>query len=206
MIFKTGINYIRRRVKNSIVKVFPYYGINTFQDNEFLTYVYKKKLGLLRCADKIENLALRGSGADYDFLDQTNGPNYNLGLTSSDLYATYHLYKNSTDILPKLRNIIVFFVPIAPGLELIKTREKYRYVAYSHFFDIPYQDTRNISKRIESRIIKKCTDLTASNIPNGYQGYDKKSIWDQVLVLSSEPKHSLEKINASRIKCAGSTK
>lgn len=45
------------------MKVFPDFRINAFQDNEFLTYVYKKKLGFLRCADQIESLALRGSGA-----------------------------------------------------------------------------------------------------------------------------------------------
>ena len=174
MIFKNVKNRLKRLAKKTVIKVFPDFRINTFEDNEFLTYVYKKKLGLLRCADQIENLALRGSGADYDFLDQTNGPSYNLGLTSSDLHATYHLYKNSTDILPKLQNIIVFFVPIAPGFDLTKIREKYRYVAYGHFFDIPYQDARDISRRIERRIIKKCESLTAPNIPILYRGYDKK--------------------------------
>jgi hypothetical protein len=172
--FKSGVKRLERLATKFVRKVFPDFRINTFQDNEFLTYVYKKKLGLLQCADKIESLALRGSGADYDFLDQTNGPNYNLGLTSTDLHATYHLYKNSTYILPKLQNVIIFFVPIAPGLELTKSREKYRYVAYRHFFDIPYQDARDISKRIERRIIKKCDSLTAPNIPILYRGYDKK--------------------------------
>ena len=112
--FKSRIQHLKRHAKKAIIKVFPDFRINTYQNTEFLTYVYKKKLGLLACADQIESLALRGSGADYDFFDQTNGPNYNLGLTSSDLHATYHLYKNSTDILPKLRNIIVFFCSNCP--------------------------------------------------------------------------------------------
>ena len=67
-----------------------------------------------------------------------------------------------------------FFVPIAPGLDLTNTREKYRYVAYGHFFDIPYQNAQNIHKRIERRIIKKCKNLAVPNIPNWYRGYDKK--------------------------------
>jgi len=174
MIFRARIKYLKRRTKNLIMKFFPDFRINTFEDEKFLTYVYKKRLGIFRCADQIENLALRGSGADYDFLDQTNGPSYNLGLTSTDLHATYHLYKNSTNILPKLRNIIVFFVPIATGLDLTKTREKYRYVAYSHYFNIPYQCTQDISKRVERRIIKKCKSLAVPNVPDSYRGYDEK--------------------------------
>lgn len=174
MIFKNVKKRLKRHAKKAIIKVFPDFRINTFQDTEFLTYVYKKKLGLLACADQIESLALRGSGADYAFFDQTNGPNYNLGLTSSDLHATYQLYKNSIDFLPKLQNIIVFFPPFAPGFELTKTSEKYRYVAYGHFFDIPYQDARDISRKIERRIIKNCESLTAPNIPILYRGYDKK--------------------------------
>lgn len=174
MIFKNVKKHLKRSTKKLIMKFFPDFRINTFEDEKFLTYVYKKRLGILQCADQIENLALRGSGADYDFLDQTNGPSYNLGLTSTDLHATYHLYKNSTNILPKLRNVIVFFVPIATGLDLTKTREKYRYVAYSHYFNIPYQCTQDISRRIERRIIKKCKNLAVPNIPNWYRGYDKK--------------------------------
>lgn len=109
MIFKNVKKHLKRHAKKLIIKVYPDFRINTFQDTEFLTYVYKKKLGLLACADQIENLALRDSIADYAFFDQTNGPNYNFGLTSFDLHATYQLYKNSFEFLPKLQNIIVFF-------------------------------------------------------------------------------------------------
>ena len=172
--FKFGIKHLKRYVKKLKMKVFPGFRINTFQDTEFLTYAYKKKLGLLARADQIESLALRGSVADYAFFDENNGPNYNLGLTSSSLHETYQLYKNSIDFLPKLQNIIIFFPPNSPGFELTKTSEKYRCVAYGHFFDIPYQDARDISRRIERRIIKKCESLTAPNIPILYRGYDNK--------------------------------
>lgn len=174
MSYKNKYRAIRKKARVLIQKFFPDFGINKFMDNKFLNYAYKKKLGLLKNAEKIELLALRGSGADYDFLDQKTDKSYNLGLTSTDLHATYHLYKFSIDVLPNLKNVLVYFVPIAPGLDLTKTLEKYRYVTYRYFFNIPYQEGHSLKRSVEREIFKKCATLASPSIPESYRGYDKK--------------------------------
>lgn len=174
MVVKTSFKYLRHLAKSVVYKTFPDFRISTFHDVEFLTYVYKKKLGLLRCADKIETIALGSSYADYNFLDLNNGETYNIGLTSLDMYGTYQLYKKSTNIITNLQNIIVFFAPFSPGFELSKSREKYRKVAYAHFFGIPYQDARDINTNIERVIIRKCIALAEPDLIYPYSGYDKK--------------------------------
>src|SRR5690606_31261080 len=98
-----------------------------------------------------------------------------LGLTSSDLYTSYFLYHNYRKCLKNLRTVLLFLSVPSPGFSLIHTSEKYRSVAYKHFFNVPYQDDKFIEDGVEKKIIKKIKKLKKIDVPNGYQGYDKKT-------------------------------
>jgi|TARA_B110000211_G_C14082499_1_gene555231 hypothetical protein len=141
-------------------------------DDEFLRYVYKKKEGIERNLDNINTLVLRGSHADYGVY--TNGETgiYNLGLTSSDLYLSYKLYDKYSQVIDNLDNVIVVLGVPAAGLSLVRTKEKYRLVAYKYFFDIPYQIEDQIDKKLERKIIAKCQKLKNPHLSTGYFGYE----------------------------------
>lgn len=148
-----------------------------FDDPEFLSYVYKKKIGIELKSDSITTLALRSSIADYSFYSPLWTGAYNLGLTSSDLFSTYHLYKNFRINLPNLKNVIVFFSVPAPGYSLINSIEGYRTIAYKYFFNIPYSTEGYIKPEFEKRVYKKCNNLKISEVDSAYWGYEKKSYY-----------------------------
>ena len=146
-----------------------------FDGNEFLSYVYKKKIGIERNLKSIETLALRASTTDYAFYSPMWKDSYNLGLTSADLFNTYHLYNNYRNRLPVLKNVIVFFSVSAPGFSLIHSTERYRTVAFNYFFQVPYSNESYINPKFEKRIIRKCNKLNTPDIDFSYSGYEKKN-------------------------------
>lgn len=148
--------------------------INYFDDNNFIEYVYKKKYGLLNHANEIETLAIRGSNTDYGFYPYIIKNSYNLGLISSDLYFNYFLYSNVSKILPKLRNIVYFYNVPANGMSLIKIIERYRLVAYKYYFNVEYQESDIIDKKIEKKIFKKCKKYN-KDISKDFFGYETKT-------------------------------
>ena len=148
--------------------------VKLYMDDDFLSYVYKKKLGLENNLENIQTLALRGSGADYGVFTEGEEGIYNLGLTSTDLYVNFKLYENYSKKMSKLENVIYFWSVAVPGLSLVKISEKYRLVAYKYFFNIPYQDDSLIDKRFEKKIQNKCRKIKPLELKNEYFGYEKK--------------------------------
>ena len=109
-----------------------------FNDRFFLDYVSKKQIGFFKNISKIKTLALRGSTTDFGFYSPIIDDSYNLGLTSSDLYTTYHLYDRYREELSNLKNVVIFINPSVIGYSFIRTTSKYLSIIYSHFFDITY--------------------------------------------------------------------
>lgn len=154
-----------------------------FDNREFLVYVYKKKQGLINHADTIETIAIRGSNTDYAFLPQYIANSYNLGLTSTDVYFTYHLYLKVRELLPDLKNVVYYMNAFACGMSLIMLKEKYRAVSYKYFFDIPYQENKFIDEKIERAVLKKCKILSENIkhkkgiLSSNYWGYETKKFF-----------------------------
>lgn len=153
------------RVRNSLL----------FIDDKFLSYVYKKKLGLENNLNNIKTLVLRGSHADYSIFTEGNNGIYNLGLTSSDIYFNFRLYENYSSKMESLENVVFFYSVFTPGLSLVRINEKYRLVAYKYFFDIPYQEEGLIDKKLEKKINNRCRKIEPPKIQNEYFGYVKKT-------------------------------
>lgn len=148
--------------------------INYYDSEDFIGYVYRKKHGLMRHADTIETLAIRGSNTDYGFYSPLIKNSYNLGLISSDLYFNYHLYHQIKKGLPKLKNVVYFYNVPANGMSLIRLKERYRLVIYKYFFNIDYQERGFIDQKQERRIFKKCSKYS-QNIEKSYYGYERKT-------------------------------
>jgi hypothetical protein len=148
--------------------------IDLFMDDDFLSYVYKKKLGLENNLNSITTLALRGSHADYGVFTQGEYGIYNLGLTSTDIYFNFKLYEIYSKKMNKLENVIFFYSVFTPGLSLVKINEKYRLVAYKYFFNVPYQDSNLIDKKYEKKIKSRCRKIKPIGLEDKYFGYDKK--------------------------------
>lgn len=145
-----------------------------FDDDQFLSYVLKKKLGIEKNKNNIRTLALRGSIADYGFYPIDPTSDYNLGLTSSDLYTAYHLYLRYRVELKKLSRVVVYINPASIGFSLIKTRERYRAVAYKYYFGVPYQEEGQIKRRDEKIILRRCGKIDNPIIDDVYCGFEEK--------------------------------
>lgn len=167
---KNRIIHFLNRQKNQL-------GPNLFDDQKFLTYVFKKKIGLENSANKITTLGLRASTTDYSFHSPSWEGSFNLGLTSSDLFDTYYLYKLHRENLPNLKNIIIFFSVCAPGYNLIKTSERYRSVAYNYFFQVPIRNEGDIKSYFKKHIIRECKKLKIPDSDPSYTGYEKKDYY-----------------------------
>lgn len=148
--------------------------VNLICDKHFLSYVNKKKMGLELNKDKVFYLSLRGSITDYAFHTDYFPGLYNLGLTSSGLYCSYHLYKNYANKLKNLKKVILTVGVFVPGYNLAYTKERYRLVSYNYFFEIPLVNEKAIKKRFVKYIRNKCSTLKNSEINLDYMGYEKK--------------------------------
>lgn len=150
---------------------------NLCDDFAFLNYVYKKKIGFEKNIKTISTLAIRASTADYGFYSPLWKGSFNLGLISSDLFNTYHIYNNYRENLPNLKNLIIFFSVPTPGFSLIHTSERYRTVAYKYFFQVPYSIPEIIDPKYEQIILKKCRSLKNPKFTPDYVGYETKTYY-----------------------------
>lgn len=148
-------------------------------DTEFLSYVLKKKTGLMNRAGEIKTIALGASTTDYAFKPERSEQSYNLGLTSFDLHATYHTYMNIRDGICGLQNVLVFASSFSPGFHLAETRERYRAIAYRYFLGVPIQDEGRFKNRAIRQIEEKCRLSSIGPIGPDYSGYDKKTYFGE---------------------------
>lgn len=146
---------------------------NLFENKMFIEYVSRKSNGFRQRISEIKTLAIRGSNADYGFYAQLWDGSYNLGLVSSDLHSSFHIYKRFKDQLVNLEQVILFYSVSANGYSLIKTSERYRAVVYKYFFEIPYAEAGIINPKFEKYILKKCETLNHNSVESSYCGYDE---------------------------------
>jgi hypothetical protein len=165
--------------------------VNLFASNKYLIYVCKKKLSFENHINDIENLVCRGSNSDYSFIPGYVPNSFNIGLISSDLYTTYHLYENYKNRLTNLNNLIVFLNIPSPGYSLVRTSERYRAVALKYFFNINYESENYIIKRYEKWIFGKCKKLNKVDIPINYMGYENKSQYSNEISAKQRAKTHL---------------
>lgn len=148
-----------------------------YNDEVFLSYVARKRAGLMQKADSFNVLALHASTADYAFCPMPHDRAYNLGLTSGDHHSTYFLYINVRDKMVNLGDIVVFALPWATGYCLSRSQERYRCVAYRHFFNIPLQDDGLYKQRYVTCIEKRCREIKIPAPQADYCGYDRKTYY-----------------------------
>lgn len=148
---------------------------NLYIDKNFLTYVYKKKLGIENNINIIKTLALRGSNVDYGFYTPIWDYSYNIGLTSTDFYTSFKLYEKYQNKLCDLQNVIFFLNIPSIGYSLIKTAERYRAVSYKHFFGVPYQYPNEIKRKYENKVETECRNIIIEKLEPSYSGYEKKN-------------------------------
>lgn len=153
-------------------------GLNHFDNEKFIRPILDKKNGLEHHKSTIEALAIRGSNADFGFNPDEFPESYNLGLTSSDFYIAYKLYFNYRNKLTKLKYLFIYLSPSSIGLNLMRTKERYRSIAYEYFFDIPRRDDHHDwekSTRVEKKIINRCVKLeeNSASPPYAYRGYEQ---------------------------------
>lgn len=96
---------------------------------------YKKFKEIETFKDEIETLVLGSSHGAYGYKAIDN--EYNLSLSSQDLYYSYKLYEKYSTILTNLKNIVLFYSVFSNGFILDKTREKQRVLTYKNIFNIP---------------------------------------------------------------------
>ena len=147
-----------------------------FYDKEFIEYVSDKKSSFELSKSSIKVLSVRGSNADFGFDTNEISDSFNLGLTSSDFFTAFYIYNLNRHSLISLKYIFVYLSPASIGFELIKTKEKYRAIAYKYYFDIPYDDSFVESSKVETKILNKCIDLKGkkNSSLNSYRGYIPK--------------------------------
>jgi hypothetical protein len=164
-----------------------------FNDDEFLKYVLKKKIGLERNFDKISTLVLKGSHADYSFIPDYFESSFNLGLTSSDLFNTFAIYKSYSHKFDKLDNIIVFYSVFSSGYSLINTSSRYLTVVYNYFFGTSYDNYNLIDSKYEKLIIGKCDEITkvGLDVEIDYKGYENKTYYMKNISAKSRVKTHL---------------
>lgn len=178
--FSDNLNLIQKlkKIKSNIY-------VNMFDSKIVLSYVEMKKIGVEKNASSITTIALGSSHADFAFFSPLWPNSYNLGLTSSDLYTAYFLYKNYRKKLTSINNIILFYSVFTPGNSLLYTSEKYRAVGYKYFFNIPYAEPSMIKRRFEKIVLRKCEIVNnegGGEVHPSYSGYDKK---DEIKSITS---------------------
>ena len=148
-----------------------------FCDTSFLSYVCKKRDGLLHHACDTQIVTLGCSTADYGFAPQSGTGAYNLSLTSSDLYTAYHQYKFADTHLEALKHIVIFGAVFTPGLRMAKTNTKYRIVSYHYFLDFPVQDPEDYEAKYVRKIERKCAATGSESGLDDFFGHDKKTFF-----------------------------
>ena len=142
------------------------------KDKEFCKNCLLKQKSFKENCNNIVTVAMRGSHCDYGFnpecMEETA---FNFGLTSMDLFGSYHLYQYINNLCPKLKNVIVFYGFFLNGFELSKTREKWRCVYYHDIFNIPYPLNNFLSSDIKKmqKFYKKIPKIQVDAEP--FYGY-----------------------------------
>ena len=146
-----------------------------FCDTSFLSYVRKKRDGLLHHACDTQIVTLGCSTADYGFAPRSGTGAYNVGLTSSDLYTVYHQYKFADTHLEALKHIVIFGAVFTPGLRMAKT--KYRSISYHYFLDLPMQDPGDYEAKCVRKIERNCAATRGASGLYGFFGHDEKTFF-----------------------------
>lgn len=102
---------------------------------EVLWEHYKKFKEIEQYKNETKTLILGSSHGIYGY--KAIDGEYNLALSSQDLYYSYKLYEKYLKELPNLKNVILFYSVFSNGFILDKTGEKQRVLAYKNLFKLP---------------------------------------------------------------------
>ena len=87
--------------------------------------------------DNAKTIILGSSHAQMSYIDDEESINFGNG--SQDLYYSWKIYEKFSFMLPKLKNIIVFYDVFSPGNDMQKGPFHSRTSLYNFLFDIPYK-------------------------------------------------------------------
>lgn len=131
--------------------------------NKFIQLQYYK--------NHIKTLVLGSSHGDFGYIAKED--EFNLSLTSQDLYYSYKLYEKYAN-LSQLKNIILFYSVFSNGFILDKTSLKEIALSYKMFFDIP--------------IVHNCLYLKLRNL--SFPKYLCKVIKTEIIFCNGNNKHT----------------
>ncbi len=157
----------------------------------------------------ITTMVLGSSHARMGFIE--NEHSINFGIDSQDLYYSYEILKKYINIIPNLKNIVLYYAIFCAGHDLGNSPQSDRCVYYKKYFDIPYKNNYlalkdrlpELSKSLDkfyNHIIKKVSliplDIMNSNIkPKNSEILENKWIktWQKLNALNTQ-NHYLEMI------------
>ena len=158
-------------------KVFSYKKVviaTDFTQEQLVDIDIAKYRGLIRNKDSIHTIILGSSHARNGFLPIDG--EFNLGLSSQDLYRSYHLYKWIVKHRFHLKNIVLFYSVFHPGLQLEKTKEAWKCIPYKYLYNIPYayrlpKHLQNMKR--EMKIYCKSANINVSSAYKGEYSYEE---------------------------------
>ena len=116
-----------------------------------------------------ETLIIGHSHARLGFIEDEKSINF--GIDSQDLYYSYMILDKYKNMIPNLKNVVLFFAIFSPGHDLILSPDTYRTIYYDIFMDIPYKNKLlvyqygclELAKKVEK--LKKYVNENLKNIP-----------------------------------------
>ena len=127
----------------------------------------------------VETIVLGASNARMGFVE--NEKSINFGIDAQDLYYSFKILEKYINLIPNLKNVVLYYQTFSPGHELEKSPQVYRTAYYSAFLDIPYKNKLiamnkgvielekkliNLAPKLEARLQKIPYDLMTPEHPN----------------------------------------
>ncbi len=127
----------------------------------------------------VETIVLGASNARMGFIEDEKSINF--GIDAQDLYYSYKILEKYVNLIPNLKNVVLYYRVFSPGHELEKSPQVYRTAYYSAFLDIPYKNKLiamnkgvielekkliKLAPKLEERLKKIPYDLMTPEHPN----------------------------------------
>lgn len=126
-----GLKFTRKRKPPKISK------LSRARKQDFLITM-KCLRNLAEKMNTVETIVLGSSCARFGFVE--NEKSINFGIDAQDLYYSYKIFEKYIDVIPNLKNVVLYFSIFAPGNNLEKSPQIARTAYYSAYLDIPYRN------------------------------------------------------------------
>lgn len=181
---------IRKRIKTRKVMGAPIFAKMTPLLFECSKISLFRRIQIRNKALQTKTLVLGSSHAKCGWITQDN--ELNLGVDSQDLYYSYFLYHKYSELMPDLKNIILFYAVFSPGFDVEYTAHFYSAVAHHTYLGIPYHnEDQNIMINFGSfeRCIKKnhfSVLKEVEKLSDKYTGESFRKISDSNIKLTAQ--------------------